>query len=206
MGGADAVIARARADFQAGHYRWVAEVMNHVVFAEPDNRAARELLADAYEQLGYAAEAATWRNAYLFGAYELRNGVARQRSATPIAPDALRSLTIPMLFDFFAVRLNGPKADGNRIVINWGFADTGETYTLTLENATLTYISGKQAADADATLTLTRATLDTIMLRQTTFIAAMQSGAIKVEGNPAKLSELWSLFDEFQPMFDIVTP
>jgi alkyl sulfatase BDS1-like metallo-beta-lactamase superfamily hydrolase len=206
MGGANAVIARARADFAAGHYRWVAEVMNHVVFAAPDNRAARELLADAYEQLGYAAEAATWRNAYLFGAYELRNGVARQRSATPVAPDALRSLTIPMLLDYIAVRLNGPNAEGKRIVINFSFTDTEETYALTLENATLTYVAGKQAADADATLTLTRAALDTVMLRQTTFIAAMQGGAITVDGNPAKLLELWSLLDEFQPMFDIVTP
>jgi alkyl sulfatase BDS1-like metallo-beta-lactamase superfamily hydrolase len=206
MGGADAVMTRAREDFRAGNYRWVAEVMNHVVFADPGNRAARELAADACEQLGYGAEAATWRNAYLFAAYELRNGVAKRRSATPVSADTLRALTIDMYFDYLGVRLNGPKADGKVIVINWNFTDTGQTYILNLENATLTYVAGRQSDHADATLTLTRATLDAITMRQTTFAEAAQSGRVRVAGDTGKLAELMGLFDDFQPMFDIVTP
>ncbi len=206
MGGAAAVTARAREDFRAGHYRWVAEVMNRVVFADPANREARALAADAFEQLGYLAEAATWRNAYLFAAYELRNGMPRLRSAAAVAPDTLRSLTIEMLFDYLGVRLDGPKADGRRIVINWNFSDTGETWVLNLENAALTCRAGRHAEDADATLTLSRATFDAAMLRPTGFVEAAQAGLVEVAGDLGKLVELIGLLDRFEMMFEIVAP
>jgi alkyl sulfatase BDS1-like metallo-beta-lactamase superfamily hydrolase len=206
MGGAAAVIARARKDFRAGQYRWVAEVMNHVVFAEPENHEARELAADALEQLGYLAEAATWRNAYLFAAHELRHGIPRLKAAAPVAPDALRALTLDMVFDYLGVRLNGPKADGKRIVVNWHFTDTNQTYVLNLENSALTWRVGRRAETADGTLTLSRATLDAILLRQMTFPQGVQAGRIAVTGDLAKLGELMGLFDEFHMMFDIVTP
>jgi alkyl sulfatase BDS1-like metallo-beta-lactamase superfamily hydrolase len=206
MGGTEAVIRRAREDFHNGHYRWVAEVMNRVVFAEPQHNAARLLAADALEQLGYLAEAATWRNSYLCAAFELRNGVPQPRSLTPPGLNALRALTVDMVFDFFGVRLNGPKAEGKKIVINWNFSDTKQQYVLSLENCALTHIASKQAANADATLTLARATLDQILMRKTTFPEAVQRGLVKIDGQPMKLLELFGLFENFNPMFEIVTP
>jgi len=206
MGGAAAVIARARQDFKEGNYRWVAQVMNHVVFADPTNRAARELGADALEQLGYMAESATWRNAYLYGALELRQGLLKIPVRSNIAPDVLKALPVDLFFDYLGVRLNGPKANGKEIIINWNFTDVNQQYVLNLENSALTYVPNKQAKNAGATLTLTRQTLDAITLQKLTFPQAMQSGQIKVEGDPRKLGELLSLLDTFNPMFEIVEP
>jgi alkyl sulfatase BDS1-like metallo-beta-lactamase superfamily hydrolase len=206
MGGTEAVLHRARDDFRKGHYRWVAEVMNRVVFAEPQNSEARALAADALEQLGYLAEAATWRNSYLCAAFELRNGVPQPRVLTPPGLNALRALTIDMVFDFFGVRLNGLKAEGKKIVINWNFSDTKQQYVLSLENCALTHLANKQAANSDATLTLARATLDSILMRKTTFPEAVQQGLVKIDGQPMKLLELFGLFENFNPIFEIVTP
>ena len=210
MGGADKVIERARADFKAGDYRWVAEAMKHVVFADTDNLEARALGADAFEQLGYISEAATWRNAYLFGAHELRHGMPKMPSRTPVSPGTVKALTIDMVFDLMGVRLNGPKAEGKRIVINWNFTDpqggAAQPYVLNLENAALTYVAGKQAANADVSFTLARATLDAITLKQTTFQEAVAAGKIQFTGNPSSLAELYGLLDEFQRMFEIVEP
>lgn len=205
MGGAAAMLERARADFADGQYRWVAQVMNHLVFAEPDNAEARELAADALEQLGYQAESSTWRNVYLMAAYELRNGIlASQRTAGP--SDAMTAMSLPMFFDYMGIRLNGPQAEGKRIVINWNFTDVGEQYVLNLENCALTYRAGKQAPDADATVVLTRGVLDQINLGQTTLQNQMATGGIQIEGDPMKLVELFSLLDSFDPNFSIVTP
>ncbi len=204
MGGAKAVIARARRDFRKGEYRWVAQVMNRVVFADPGNREARNLEADALEQLGYQSEAATWRNNYLTAAYELRNGV---HTGPGIAsPDVITAMTVPMIFNYMGVRLNGPKADGKVIVINWNFTDTGKKYALTLENSALTYLPNWQAPNADATFTLTRATLDGVIMGKTTFRKEIAAGKIKVQGDGKKLGELMGLMDDFKGDFKIVTP
>src|SRR5262245_911146 len=117
MGGAAATIARAREDFANGDYRWVADVMSQVVFAEPENTEARALAADACEQLGYQAESATWRNAYLLGAFELRNGTPAMQARAPVSPDVVRALSVPLFFDYLGVRLNAPKALGKRSII-----------------------------------------------------------------------------------------
>jgi linear primary-alkylsulfatase len=204
MGGAKAVIANAREDFKKGEYRWVAQATNHVVFADPNNQEARSLQADALEQLGYQAEASTWRNNYLTASYELRNGVPA--TPTTASPDVLTALTIPMFFDFMGVRLNGPKADGKVIVINWDFTDVGEKYVLNLENSALTYMPDKQAANADATFTLTRAALNAITLGKTTFEKEIVAGNIKIQGDGKKFGELMTLLDDFKGGFNIVTP
>jgi alkyl sulfatase BDS1-like metallo-beta-lactamase superfamily hydrolase len=204
MGGAKAVIAKAHEDFKKGEYRWVAQAMNQVVFADPNNQDARSLQADALEQLGYQAEASTWRNNYLTAAYELRNGVPV--TPTTASPDVLTALTIPMFFDFMGVRLNGPKAAGKVIVLNWDFTDVGEKYVLNLENSALTYMPNQQAPDADATFTLTRAALDAISLGKTTFEKEIAAGNIKIRGNGKKLGELMSLLDDFKGGFNIITP
>jgi alkyl sulfatase BDS1-like metallo-beta-lactamase superfamily hydrolase len=206
MGGAAAVMERAREDFKRGNFRWVATVMSHVVFADPANREARALGADALEQLGYQAEAGTWRNAYLYGAQELRNGVTKLPGISTLTSDSLKALPLGLFFDFLGVRLNGTRADGKRIVVNWNFTDVGQRYVLNLENSALTYTADKQVQGADASLTLTRATLDAITLRQTTFPEAVKSGAVQVAGDPGKLLELLGLLDNFEPMFEVVEP
>jgi alkyl sulfatase BDS1-like metallo-beta-lactamase superfamily hydrolase len=206
MGGAAAAIARAREDFKAGNYRWVASVMNQVVFADPGNRQARELAADALEQLGYQAEAATWRNAYLMGAMELRNGVTKLPPVAALSFDVIKSLSIEMIFDLWAVRLNPEKAEGKAMVLNWTFTDLGETFTMNLENSALTNLRGRLAAKADAGFILTRATLDSILVRQTTFANAIKAGDIKVEGEPGKLGELVAMLDHIPADFPIVEP
>lgn len=206
MGGPEAVLAKARQSFESGEYRWVAQVMNHVVFAYPDNAEARNLEADALEQLGYRTENATWRNEFLMGAYELRNGLSAVIEPMSVSPDALKAVTLDQYFDFMGIRLNGPKADGKKISLNWNFTDVGEQYAVELENSVLIYTPNKQLTSADVTITLTRATLDAISLQQTTFAEEVMSGTIKIDGNKGKLLELVSLFDSFDQKFSIVTP
>ncbi len=126
----------------------MAQAVSHLVFAEPDNQAARAMLADTFEQLGYASESSTWRNAYLFGAQELRHGMPKVPPRSPMPRETLAALRTEQLWDVLGVRLNGPKAEGKHIVLNWNFTDTNESFVLNLENSALTYIAGAQAADA----------------------------------------------------------
>jgi alkyl sulfatase BDS1-like metallo-beta-lactamase superfamily hydrolase len=205
MGGAEAVLKRAREDFRAGQYRWVASVTSQLVFADPANREARELGADALEQLGYQSEAATWRNAYLLGAAELRRGVPKAQASTGSA-ELLKGVSIDLAFDVLGVRLNAAKAEGKTIVINWTFSDLNQSYVMNLENAALTHTSGKPADNADLSLTLTRATLDTLTLKQRSFRDAVAAGDISFSGDPQKLGELMGMLDDFTPDFAIVEP
>ena len=206
MGGGDALLDRARKDFAKGEFRFVAQAVSHLVFADPDNQAARALLADTFEQLGYAAESATWRNAYLFGAQELRQGMPKAPPRPPMPRETLAALRTEQLWDVLGIRLNGPKAEGKHIVLNWSFTDTGENFILTLENCALTYIAGVQAATADASFALARSTLDEVIAKLTTFPEAVTAGKITFSGNPMRLGELMMLMDEFPRMFEIVEP
>ena len=206
MGGAEALLSRAKGDFAKGEFRFVAQAVSHLVFAEPDNQPARALLADTFEQLGYAAESATWRNAYLFGAQELRHGMPKAQPRPSMPRETLAALRTEQLWDVLGVRLNGPKAEGKHIVLNWKFTDTQESFVLALENSALTYTEGVQAATADASFTLGRGTLDEVIAKQTSFPEAAAAGKIKVIGNPIRLAELMDLMDEFPRMFEIVEP
>src|SRR5262245_54392122 len=206
MGGAERAIARAREDFARGEYRFVAEAMSHVVFADPANAEARSLGADALEQLGYAAESATWRNAYLLGALELRRGVPATAARAPVSPDVVRAMSLDLFFDYLGVRLNGEKAEGRRLVLNWVFSDLGRRYVLNLENCALTYLADRQGDGADATVTLDRTVLDSIVLRELTVTDAIQRGLVRVEGNPSRVVELFELLDDFTLMFEVVEP
>src|SRR5713226_2990859 len=206
MGGPEAAIERARGDFARGEYRFVAEAMSHVVFADPANAEARQLGADALEQLGYAAESATWRNAYLLGALELRQGQPSAVARAPISPDIIRAMSLDLFFDYLGVRLNGEKAEGLCIVINWMFRDLDRRYVLNLENSALTYLADRQNDGADATVTLDRAALNRLVLRELTFADAVGRGLVTVTGDPARVIELFDLLDDFTLTFDVVEP
>ncbi|MGZ4901426.1 MAG: alkyl/aryl-sulfatase [Halobacteriota archaeon] len=203
MGGAETLLAKARQSFAAGDYRWVVQVVNHLVFADPDNQEARTLQADALEQLGYQAESGTWRNFYLSGAKELRDGVVKQPMATG---DIIRAVPLDLLFDLLAVQLNGPKADGKTITVNATFTDINERYVLLVDNGVLNYTKGKHAEAADATLTTTRAVLDQILLGDATWTDKLAANEAIVEGSEVTLIEFLSLMDTFEFWFNIVTP
>jgi alkyl sulfatase BDS1-like metallo-beta-lactamase superfamily hydrolase len=207
MGGADAVIERSRRCFEDGEYRWVAEVLRHVVFADPSNQEAREMAAEAMEQLAYQAESSTWRNAYLTGAQELRFGTPDP----PVTPDAatadsISALTLPMLFNYLGVRLNGPEAGDRLIVINFEFTDTRETAWLKLENGSLSHSIGRIAAEADATVVLERSVLNRIIAGDLDLVEQIEQGAVKADPDPAPLLEIVGLLDSFSPWFAVIEP
>jgi alkyl sulfatase BDS1-like metallo-beta-lactamase superfamily hydrolase len=207
MGGAGATIARAKADFARGEYRWVAQVMKEVVYAEPDNKEARALCADALEQMGYQSESATWRNAFLYGAQELRHGVFQMPARPAMSADTLAGLSTEILFDALAIRLDPVKAAGQAFVVNWRFTDRNETLALTLKHCTLSHRLGAQATAAAATITTTRVTLDAIIMRKTTVNDAVSASALKVEGELGKLALLFGMLDPPPAMmFEILTP
>jgi alkyl sulfatase BDS1-like metallo-beta-lactamase superfamily hydrolase len=207
MGGAAAVIARARADFANGEYRWVAQVMKEVVYAEPRNIEARTLCADALEQMGYQAESATWRNALLYGAQELRHGVFPLPARSALSADMLAGLSSDIFFDMVAIRLDPTKAAGQSMVVNWHFTDRGEILALTLKHCTLSHRLGEWSDAAVASITTTRGTLDDVMLGKTTIPQALDSGALKVDGDAARLAALFAMLDHPPGlMFDVLTP
>jgi alkyl sulfatase BDS1-like metallo-beta-lactamase superfamily hydrolase len=204
MGGAEAALERARESFEAGDYRWVAEVVNHVVFAEPENRAARELQADALEQLGYGAENATWRNFFLVGAKELREGVGGTPTvAAP--PDVVANLPVSELLDAIAIRLDGPRAWGAELRIDWVVTDPDEAHAITVRNGVLWHRPGRHER-AEAALVVERRALDELLLKTADLAALAESGRLRVEGDGARLGELLGLLDEPDPGFAIVTP
>ena len=205
MGGAQAILTRAHKDFAAGQYRWVAQVLNQLVFAEPDNKEARELEADALEQLGYQSESATWRNAYLEAAQELR-GKLPGTNHWQINSDLVTSMPLDAFFDYMGVRLNGPRAEGKTIIINWHFTDTKQDYVVNVENSALTYLANRVSDHADASINLDRSILNDVALQKTTLRQQVLAGKVTIGGDVQKLIEFNTLFDTFTPDFPVVTP
>jgi alkyl sulfatase BDS1-like metallo-beta-lactamase superfamily hydrolase len=206
MGGADAVLAKAKESYDKGDYRWVAQVVNHVVLADPDNQEAKDLQADALEQLGYQAESGPWRNFYLTGAQELREGVKELPTPNTASPDTVRAMSPELFFDYLGVRLDSAKAADAEVALNIDFGNSGGQYLVELENGVLNHTADAQAGDADATVTLTRDTLNDIILKQTTLADAISAGDVSVIGDQAKLEDLVSYLDTFEFWFNIVTP
>lgn len=207
MGGADHLLQMARASFDKGEYRWVVEVVNKLVFADPANQAARNLQADALEQLGYQAENAGWRNSYLMAAQELRNGVPKDLpSIKSGSPDALAAMDTGLLFDYLGVRLNAEKAEGEDFAINLVLPDKNEQYLLELKNSHLNNIKGVQSETAGQTVTIDRADLNRLMLKQVSPVRLVFEGKLKSSGNPLLLAKLFGMLEDFDFWFDIVTP
>lgn len=205
MGGAAAVMNKAKADFDKGEYRWVAMALKHVVFADPANTAAKNLLADAYEQMGYQAESGPWRSVYLQGAFELRKGVPGSGGTNTASADTIRAMSPEMLFDYLAVRLNSAKAAGKTLALNVTFTDLKKTYALTVKNGVLNY-NEKSGVKADASLSLTQAVLNRVQFGEVTLDQAIASGDAKIEGNQAAFNQFLGMLDNFNFWFNIVTP
>lgn len=213
MGGPAAIIAKAKKDFIKGDYRWVAQVMNQVVYADSSNAEARNLEADALEQLGYQTENATWRNNFLMGAYELRNGVRKSAKSSTVSPATIAGMTVDMLFDLMGIQLNAAKADGKNYKFNYIVKDnnpsTPDKYLLYLTNSVLIYEDDKQAELPDATITMDRITWNDILVGKTTFEQEIQNGKVTVSNGAtgkAKFMDLLSMQESFPLMFNIVTP
>jgi alkyl sulfatase BDS1-like metallo-beta-lactamase superfamily hydrolase len=205
MGGADEVLRKAEASLADGDLRWVAEVVSHVVFADPGNAAARELLARALEALGHGSENATWRNFFLTGALELRRGVVRSGDRAASA-DLLGALSVEHVFDSLAVRVDGPKAAEVSLTVEWHFTEPEERYLMRLSNGVLTHRPGREDDEAAATIRLARAALDDLLTNRVALDELLASGRLVLEGDVAALGALFGVLDRPDPGFAIVTP
>jgi alkyl sulfatase BDS1-like metallo-beta-lactamase superfamily hydrolase len=206
MGGADAVLGRGRSAYEAGDYRWAATLLNHLVFAGAADRAAKELLAAVYDQLGYQAESGPWRDVYLTGAYELRHGTQRTANEPRNALGLLLSTPAARTLDSMAVRLDGPAADGKRMKFNFVFADVGETHVVEIENSVLHHRLADPAPDADATVHLTRDLLVRLGVGDAGFRDLVMSDELRVKGSRLELLSFLSMIDRPDGRFPIVTP
>ncbi|SFS90900.1 alkyl/aryl-sulfatase [Saccharopolyspora flava] len=206
MGGADEVVRRAREYFEAGDFRWVAQVLNHVLFAEPGHAAARTLQAEALEQLGYGCENGPWRNFYLMGAHELRHGPVGTPT-TPTSPDVLGALTLDQLFDAVAIRLDGPRCWNAEITVRWNLTGS-RPHTQRLRNGVLVHVvgDGPAAGTPDVTVTLDEADLRRVLLGLTTPADLAERGAAEITGDAGRLGELFGYLAEPDPDFAIVEP
>lgn len=202
FGDVDAVLAKAAKDFEEGAYQWVAEVTNLVVFADPGNRAARLLCADALEQLGFQAESGPWRNAYLTGAKELRDGVdADPKYRATGSSDIQRAMTPSMTLDYLGILLDANAAENLNLTVNLAFTDE-DPYLLTVRSGVVLYERETQAADADATLTMPRLGMFAILNRD----ADTQAASIAVEGDQDVITKLTEHLTAFDFFFNIVEP
>ena len=207
MGGASGVLKVARKAYDDGDYRWAVQVLNYLIFDDPGNEKAKMLQASSFEQLGYGCENGTWRNFYLSGAYELRNG----NFGTPTksgSPGVLTALSVDQIFDSAAFRVNGPKAWDLMLVNDWVIAEENKTYRTELRNGVLIHYvvpPDFHGPAPDATFTLSRLELIAVMTGTRNITEEARVGHIKVSGNPTKLRQLEDVMDKPDPNFNIVT-
>ena len=203
-GGSDKAIAAAQKAFEQGDMRWAAELLNHVVMADASNKAAKELLAKSYEQMGYSAESATWRNAYLSGAQELRNGPPSKGMSKAGAIDLLLQTPMERFLEAMAASLDGPAAEGKNYRINITLSDQKESYALWLENAVLHFKRG-QHPEANATLTLTKPLFVKIIAGSAGIQDTLLSDDLKVSGSKVDLVRFFGLIEKALGTFGIVS-
>ena len=205
IGGADKAVAAAQTAYDKGDYRWAAELLNHAVFGDPSSKAAKELLARTYEQMGYMAEAATWRNSYLTGAQELRNGPPTKGASKAMLMEMLLQTPMERFLEAMAAGLDGPAAEGKTLKVNLVLTDLKESYVLWIENAVLHFRSGEPAADANATLTLTKDIFVKMIAGTAGVKDTLLSDDLKVGGSKIDLVRFFTLIDKAPGTFAIVT-
>jgi alkyl sulfatase BDS1-like metallo-beta-lactamase superfamily hydrolase len=201
MGGADAVVDRARAALDAGELRWAAELLDRIVFAEPAHAGAREALADTLERLGFGAENGTWRNAFLSGAAELRSG-SFGTPTTSASEDIVASLSPTLLLDAFAMKIDGPRAWDLDLASRWVFPDTNEEFRVTLRNGVLSAVPHGRG-EAALTLTVPRAAIAALAVGS---IDGARSAGLILDGDPEVLDRMLAVLDPGDPDFAIIQP
>ncbi len=206
VGGIQNAIDIGQKAIDSGDYRWASTILYNAVFADPDNKKAKDLLASAYEQLAYQAENALWRNFYLEGAFELRNGLIKDKVQSVASPDTLSAMDMDMVFDFMGIQLDTEKAKGKVINLNWEFKDLKKKYATTLENSVFVYTEGKVLDKADASIVTNKSVIDDVNSKKITMKDAIDKGLITITGDKGKLTELLSMMVEFELLFNIVTP
>jgi len=204
MGGSAKIMAKGKQLIAKGRYLEASEILNKLVFAQPQNQPARRLLANAYEQLGYQAESSSVRNSFLQGSYELRNGLPGGTPIRATGPDVVRAMSTELWLDFLGISMDPKKAEGMSFTINLVTPDNGEKYLVELSNATLTNIKDQQAENADLTITLNRADLNMVMMGVTSFDDLIKAGKAKFEGDRKPFDQLRGLMVSFSPSFEIL--
>jgi len=204
MGGADKIIAKGQELYDQGKYRLAQEILNKLVYAEPGNQAAKDLLADVFEQIGYQQESPSVRNSFLAAALELRSGIPTGASPKSSGPDVIRAMTTELWLDFLGVRLDSHKADSKNFKINLKTPDNGEQFVVELSNGTLTNIAGFQADDADLTVTINREDLVMTMMGAVSFDDQIKAGKATLEGNREVYEQLKTLLVHFDLGFEIM--
>jgi alkyl sulfatase BDS1-like metallo-beta-lactamase superfamily hydrolase len=204
MGGAQPIMAKAGELYEQGNYRHAQEILNKLVYAEPQNQAAKDMLADVFEQIGYQQESPSVRNSFLAAAYELRNGIPTGASPKSSGPDIVRAMTTELWLDFLGVRLDSELAGGKAFKINLVTPDNDEQFVVELSNGTLTNIAGFQADDADLTVTINRSDLEQTMMGAVSFDEQIQSGKAQLEGNPEPYEQLKTMLVQFDLGFEIM--
>jgi alkyl sulfatase BDS1-like metallo-beta-lactamase superfamily hydrolase len=204
MGGSEKIMARGRQLHDEGRYLHAQEIVNKLVQAEPQNQAAKDLLADIFEQLGYQQETPSLRNSYLAAAYELRTGIPQGETVDASSPDVVRAMSTELFLNFLGIRMDSRKAEGMRFTMNLITPDNGEKFIVELENATLTNIKGFLAEKPDLTLTINRSDLEQTMIRAKTLEAQIADGTAKVQGDASVLQKLAATMVDFDPRFEIM--
>lgn len=205
MGGAAAVLTKARLAFDQGDYRWAAELLNHLVFSDPQNASAREALARCYDQLGYQAESGPWRDEYLSAALELRKGIL-QPAQKPDRDGILRQIPVEQYFNAIAVLINGPKAEGKHLVVNFNFTDVREQHVVWIENAVLHHRQSEADSNADFSISLTLAFWIKLLNKQVGVQELLSSNEYSLQGDKLALVNFLALLDKPDEAFAIVTP
>jgi len=204
MGGSASIIKKGKGLFKNGKYLHAIEILNKLAYGEPDNQEAKDLLADCYEQMGYQQESASIRNAFLAGAFELRNGVPEGATPNTNSPDVVKAMSTDLWLDFLGIRMDSKKAAGMEFTINLVTPDNGEKYLIELSNATLNNIEGFQDKNADLTITINRSDLDLVMMGVKTLDEMISSGVAKTKGDKGVLEKLKSTLIYFDIRFEIL--
>jgi alkyl sulfatase BDS1-like metallo-beta-lactamase superfamily hydrolase len=204
MGGADKIMTKGKQLYDQGKYREAMEILNKLVYAEPGNQAAKDLLADVFEQIGYQKESPSVRNSFLAAAYELRNGMPPGVPPKASGPDMIRGMSTELWLNALAISMDSRKAEGMKFVINLVTPDNGEKFVVELSNSALTSIKDQQAKNPDLTITLNRADLETVMGGKATFDALLAAGKAKFDGDRKAFDQLRSTLVRFTPDFELM--
>jgi linear primary-alkylsulfatase len=204
MGGAGKILAKSKQLFAQGKYREATELLNKLVYAEPNNTAAKDLLADVFEQIGYQKESPSVRNSFLGAAYELRHGIPAGASPKTGGPDLIRAMSTELWLNVLAISMDSEKAEGMKFVVKLVTPDNGEKFAVEMSNSALTNVKGQEAKSPDLTITVNRSDLESVMGGQATFDSLLAAGKAKFDGSRKPFDQLRSILTRFTPDFEMM--